>query len=462
MALSMSCMASEPGKESKVELEKAAAELSAVLFGGVKTTRHEHNLRRKTLGYGHDYGPEGGQVLHIAQRSTKLCIPCNVDIEAGRHLAAALLDSAGAGEKIAMVVSVQRYVEYVGVVIGELLSAVAMMHVPTQVFLQHLGYNGHSVKVAKAERFVVLGVRAWRSDNGKAVAQTIAGDQCGQLVCRADGDATRQRRKLFVPTVVQIELQRQAFARRHAHIHHVGLQVFLGQFDALFKVSAEYERVLLVVTQQQIADSRHFRPHHLTLAVQLGRPYPVPDGADAIRSFQMHSGVFARTLVSQHHCVVNKPSCVLVLFFLFLFCSTNCGDFLVIDTGGTASAGVDVGGEQIGKGKISIVDLFGLFFLLHVVELVLILFSYVFELVFQQQFVVLFHMHHVAKFGPILMIDRLTLILIKIQIGHGQLCPLGPHQLLLNKGYLLQYILRLLAEGSSGGRDRRRQYNLLV
>ena len=74
--------------------------------------------------------PEGGQVLGVRHRRLQASVERDVDVCAECLAGAALVGRARAREEVALVVAVQRHVEDARVVVGHLLGAVAMVHVP--------------------------------------------------------------------------------------------------------------------------------------------------------------------------------------------------------------------------------------------------------------------------------------------------------------------------------------------
>jgi hypothetical protein len=128
------------------------------MIAGVEATRDEHELRAKGLGDRHDYRAKCGQVLGVAHRRLELAVEGYVDVLAKTGVLAALVDGARARKKVTIVVSVQGHVEYARIVVGHLLGAVAVVHVPihdsyalqAQILFEHLGNYCHRVEITKA------------------------------------------------------------------------------------------------------------------------------------------------------------------------------------------------------------------------------------------------------------------------------------------------------------------------
>ena len=97
--------------------------------GRVKARRYHHQVRTEFLGDRHDDGAEGRQVLDVAHGRCEAAGEGDVDVEPGAGVGADLLGAAGAGEKVAVIVTVQGNVEDVGVGVEDLLGAVAVVHV---------------------------------------------------------------------------------------------------------------------------------------------------------------------------------------------------------------------------------------------------------------------------------------------------------------------------------------------
>jgi len=137
-----------------------------VLLSAVEAARNKHNLRLESPCDRHHNTPERRQILRVAHGRAQVPIERNVNIPAQACLAAALVHGASAREEVAVVVSMHRDVQDIRVVVGHLLGAIAVVHVPVhnqnplqqQVLLQHLRHNRHSVEVAETERLVELSV----------------------------------------------------------------------------------------------------------------------------------------------------------------------------------------------------------------------------------------------------------------------------------------------------------------
>lgn len=81
------------------------------------------------LGNGHDDGPEGGEVLRVAERRVGAAAPRHVDIEPEPGARAALGGGAGAREEVPVVVPVDAHVEHVRVLVEYLLRAVSVVYI---------------------------------------------------------------------------------------------------------------------------------------------------------------------------------------------------------------------------------------------------------------------------------------------------------------------------------------------
>ena len=77
----------------------------------------------------HDDVSEGGYVLGVANRWTQITLPGDVYGETETRVAATFVRSAGAGEKISVVISMQGDVKDVRIVVKRLLRPVAMVDI---------------------------------------------------------------------------------------------------------------------------------------------------------------------------------------------------------------------------------------------------------------------------------------------------------------------------------------------
>lgn len=97
--------------------------------GSVESGRYEDDVWREFSRDGHHYGSKCGEVLSIAQRWTETTRPGNVHVVAKASSGSALSRASGAGEEVSVVVTVNGQVQDTGIVVEDLLRAVAVMNV---------------------------------------------------------------------------------------------------------------------------------------------------------------------------------------------------------------------------------------------------------------------------------------------------------------------------------------------
>ena len=95
----------------------------------IKASRDDDQVGRELFGDGHDDGSECSKVLDVAHRRAQSAGEGHVDIEAHAGIGPYLVWRTGSREKVAVIVSVDRYEKDVGVGVEDLLSAVAVMDV---------------------------------------------------------------------------------------------------------------------------------------------------------------------------------------------------------------------------------------------------------------------------------------------------------------------------------------------
>lgn len=97
--------------------------------GSIESGRHEDDVGRELSGDRHHYGSKCGEVFGVAQRRAETAGPGDVDVVAKASSSPAFGRASGAGEEVAVVVTVDGQVQDTGIVVEDLLRAVAMMDV---------------------------------------------------------------------------------------------------------------------------------------------------------------------------------------------------------------------------------------------------------------------------------------------------------------------------------------------
>ena len=77
----------------------------------------------------HDDVSESGDILRVPHRRTQITLPGDVDGEAETSVAATFVRSAGAGEKVSIVISMQGNVEDIWIVVKGLLRPISVVDI---------------------------------------------------------------------------------------------------------------------------------------------------------------------------------------------------------------------------------------------------------------------------------------------------------------------------------------------
>ena len=105
-----------------------------------------------------------------------------------------------------IVVTMQRQIEYIWIIIGQMLSSISMMNIPIDdgntlnisILLQILRGHSHSIKIAETQRFVFGMMTRW-SNQSEGILQFPIEDIFGQFDGVANSETARTRCVRVVP-----------------------------------------------------------------------------------------------------------------------------------------------------------------------------------------------------------------------------------------------------------------------